>query len=137
MGERLTKKAHHYCAEDIDNEYAFADRDTNVEVLVDKLGQLEDIEEELGCPLDVVFTAMKDGIYYSYDKYDYGWFSLNDEYNEDIPKGRIIFDDAPKLRIPNGIDWVFVGKIKNQPNVICCFVKDYKKTWWLRKDKSE
>ena len=31
-----------------------------------KLGKLEDIEDELGCPLDVVFKALKEGIYHEF-----------------------------------------------------------------------
>lgn len=45
---RLTKKANHYCDTDIDNEYKFVDEDTSIGTIVDKLGQLEDLEEEIG-----------------------------------------------------------------------------------------
>lgn len=30
---------------------------------INKLGKLEDLEEELGCPLEVIIKALKDGIY--------------------------------------------------------------------------
>ena len=33
---------------------------------VEKLGKLEDIEEKLGIPLEVLFKALKDGVYYDY-----------------------------------------------------------------------
>ena len=75
-----------------------------------KLSNLEDIEDELGCPLDVVFRALKNGII--------------DEENEDrdimlvhSKKGywfREFSEDLPKL-----------------------WLKDYKKTWWLKEDLSE
>lgn len=75
-----------------------------------KLGELEDLEDELGCPLNVVFKALKEGII--------------DEENEDrdimivhSKQGywfREFSEDLPKL-----------------------WVKDYKKTWWLKEDLSE
>ena len=34
--------------------------------IIDKLGQLEDIEEELGIDLITLFKALKDGVYYKY-----------------------------------------------------------------------
>ena len=45
---RLTKKTKHYCDTDIDNEYEFADEDTSIGEIVDKLGQLEDLMEKYG-----------------------------------------------------------------------------------------
>jgi len=35
-----------------------------IEEVVDKLGDLEDIEEEMGCPIEVLFKAMKQGLFY-------------------------------------------------------------------------
>ena len=32
--------------------------------LKNKLGKLEDLEDDLGCPLDVVFKAIKNGLIY-------------------------------------------------------------------------
>ena len=45
----------YYPNENIDNEEIF-----------NKLGKLEDIEQELGIPLEVLFKALKDGIYWDY-----------------------------------------------------------------------
>ena len=42
----------YYPNENIDNEEIF-----------NKLGKLEDIEQELGIPLEVLFKALKDGVY--------------------------------------------------------------------------
>lgn len=77
---------------------------------LEKLKHLEDLEDELGCPLDVVFKALKYGII--------------DEENEDrdimivhSKQGywfREFSEDLPKL-----------------------WVKDYKQTWWLKEDLSE
>ena len=77
-----------------------------------KLGKLEDLEEQLGCPLEVVFKALKEGI--------------------------IIDRELPKYKVIIGFE----------ENELCLYIeqkfpkwkyklKDYKKTWWLREDKSE
>lgn len=50
---RLTKNySGDYCAEDV-NEWE----------ITCKLGHLEDLEDELGIPLEVLFKALKEGIY--------------------------------------------------------------------------
>ena len=58
--ERLTYNEvlakQYYPNENIDNEEIF-----------NKLGKLEDIEQELGIPLEVLFKALKDGIYADFD----------------------------------------------------------------------
>ena len=51
---RLTVKIGEY--------YCSPDNETSLKPLYDKLGQLENLEDELGCPLDVVFKAIEDGI---------------------------------------------------------------------------
>lgn len=43
---RLTKKKYLFEDTSIDNEYQFYDEDVSIFEIVDKLGQLEDIEEE-------------------------------------------------------------------------------------------
>ena len=110
---RLTKKKIHYCGTDIDNEYKFADEDVSIEEIVDKLGKLEDIEEQLGCPLDVLVKILlypkirtRFGIR-EIDKIDY--------YVEDDNRGLMIY-------FKNGT----FDKVSN-----------YKKTWWLKEDRSE
>lgn len=53
---RLTKKySHMYTEKNIDG----MDEDETYCQCLNKLGKLEDIEEELGCPLDVVIEALK------------------------------------------------------------------------------
>lgn len=99
---RLTKKVgENYCSQSGD----FYD-------LYNKLGKLEDLEEELGCPLEVLVKALIEGVYYE-DTDNYMIylpvfldFNLDDNY--------ILYYVDEKL-----------------------LTKDYKKTWWLRKDKSE
>lgn len=76
---------------------------------VDKLGKLEDLEEELGCPLEVVIKALKEGIYQS---------------------------DGGRRKYPtieyNGATKKFYFAFGTY-----CNVEDYKKTWWLKEDKRE
>ena len=73
-----------------------------------KLGKLEDLEEQLGCPLDVVFEAIKNGIY---DKKGFHYTVILDlDFLRAYPLD--LFDEKWQL-------------------------SDYKKTWWLKEDKSE
>ena len=71
---RLTNKWKNYYTPKLE---AF-DKNQDITPLLDKLGKLEDLEEQLGCPLEVVFKALEYGIY-----------------AKDLPrdnKGRIIVD---------------------------------------------
>ena len=73
-----------------------------------KLGKLEDLEEQLGCPLDVVFKAIKNGIY---DKKGFHYTVILDlDFLRAYPLD--LFDEKWQL-------------------------SDYQKTWWLKEDKSE
>lgn len=81
------------------------------EEIINKLGKLEDIEEQLGCPLEVLFKALENGIY----TIDKTWYSLVNLYFSD----RNLYCQA---------------KFKNS---IVVHIKDYKKTWWLKEDKTE
>lgn len=73
-----------------------------------KLGKLEDLEEQLGCPLDVVFEAIKNGIY---DKKGFHYTVILDlDFLRAYPLD--LFDEKWQL-------------------------SDYQKTWWLKEDKSE
>ena len=81
--------------------------------IYNKLGKLEDLEDELGCPLDVVFKAIKNGIdgylelILEYDEKDGWYFNAIWKYNDFGDYGNILY------------------------------LKDYKKTWWLKEDLSE
>lgn len=76
---------------------------------LDKLSQLEDIEEELGIDLITLFKALKDGIY---------------KKGRNNLKGYILFDNCPMLS--------FVHKtIETQ------LIEDYGKTWALTREELE
>ena len=82
---------------------------------INKLGRLEDIEEELGCPLEVVFKAMKQGYIYVYDNH----------YN---------FDDytKTKAKITFNNDKFYIGFARNTRRL-----QDYQISWWLKREKDE
>ena len=78
-----------------------------------KLGKLEDLEEELGCPLEVVFKSLKDGIFcVDYD-------------NQEIRKFKVplCFNSTSK-------QFYWSGNNIGYPDL-----KDYQKTWWLKGEK--
>lgn len=80
---------------------------------IDKLGQLEDIEEELGIDLIILLKAVKDGIWvrHPYNSIDYEPF-----------------------RIDYWIDY----KTGEEGMMICGMeIKDYGKTWALTKEELE
>ena len=109
--ERLTK---YKPTPNIMFPYKLIDNGANTELdAIHKLGKLEDIEEELNCPIEVLHEALKNGIY--------GILRGTDKlYNHTV-----IADDKSLYAIPLDIyddQWL---------------IKDYKKTWWLREDKSE
>ena len=119
MEERLTKKQNdHYLPighlyEDVQNGY-------------NKLGQLEDIEEELGVDLIVLFKALKNGIIYKtdygYDEGDYHWNYIDAKY---ISLGMSYYE--PFLVI----------KLEQQPDIEQLELSNYGKTWALTKEELE
>jgi len=93
-----------------------------------KLYELENLEEQLGCPLDVVFKALKQN--YIYEK------GINVYGNYDK---RFIFNKCEYLHLtynPAFESFVIVHLnlgFYDYPVKL----QDYKKTWWLKEDRSE
>ena len=77
---------------------------------INKLGRLEDLEEQIGCPLDVVFKLLNQDYYY--DELGHIWH-------------------LEFINLKNGATQF--GAKGNVPQDL----KNYKKTFWLKKDKSE
>ena len=106
--ERLTYNEvlakQYYPNENIDNEEIF-----------NKLGKLEDIEQELGIPLEVLFKALKDGIWYRNDYYNPSQIDFNFNFKHLIVKY-----------------W-----FKGWEDSDCLEIKDYGKTWWLEEPKEK
>lgn len=112
---RLTKKYGKY-----DKPYCFNckeevrfDNDI-VRQMLYKMGGLEDLEEELGCPLDVVAKAIIQNCIYM------GFLT-------ETEIGLVWEDNEPK----------YVISVEQWENGNQVELKDYKKTWWLIEDKSE
>ena len=109
--ERLTTKTGRYYTVDRYSIFHYEEESESIiDKLSNKLGKLEDLEEEIGCPLEIFFRALKEGIY------NEGMKHFNIEH---------YFVDR------NSFD------IHYNHSVIVFKVSDYKKTWWLKEDKSE
>jgi hypothetical protein len=82
---------------------------TSKQMCLNKLGKLEDLEEQIGCPLDVVVKALKQDYFYTksgkHSRLEFGTY---------------------------GFEWCICYELRTQIRVA-----DYKKTWWLKEDKSE
>lgn len=109
--DRLTKKRINS-----NNDYSIYLKKDFTESLcqaIQKLGKLEDLEEQLGCPIDVVFKALNDGIYYGDNANWMMWVAVDLHINLE-GEYVLYFSDEEYL-----------------------LTKDYKKTWWLKEDRSE
>lgn len=96
--ERLTKKS--------ENKYwlnwSYDEQDA-----IQQLGKLEDLQDELGIPLEVLFKALKEGFY-------------------------VRFVGLPARRLPEYTRFDFYNKKIDE-----CNIKDYGKTWSLDKKDLE
>lgn len=101
---------------------------------IKKLQKLEDIEEELGCPLEVVFKAIEDGIVIIGDINEYAdktlWL--------DTKPIRVLIGEKQSFEEPRLIkynEWCFScygGSYRG-----CVSLKDYGKTWALTREELE
>lgn len=91
-----------------------------------KLGKLEDLEDELGCSLDVVFKALKDKEIIV--KYTYGL-------DEPIEKLKTHKISGLSIYFTDFVFWVYDDIIVD--NEFDVNLKDYKKTWWLKEELKE
>ena len=80
------------------------------------LAKYRKLEEEIGCPLEVVFKAFKNGNI---------WVNKN----EQIVNVYDFYLDC------NNCGYWFLSIGKGYYDIVG--LKDYKKTWWLKEDKSE
>ena len=100
--------------------------------IYNKLGKLEDIETELGCPLEVVFKAIEDGIVIIGDLKENGDITLWSNTKPEIYIGEKHDFEEPRLIKYN--DWCFSCESGSYSG--CVSLKDYDKTWWLKEDRS-
>lgn len=109
---RLTEKNKY------DTHYSFSITKNLLQDAYDKLGKLEDLEEKYDLPLDVLVTLL--------DHYQY-------------------YDEDGHQRIIHSLDMyhkqIMIKKYENDDDIYGYYehlnFKDYKKTWWLKEDKSE
>lgn len=103
--------------------YGREEWETSVQKVINKLGKLEDIEEELGCPLEVMIKALNDGI------------------NVVCFDEKIHFHSSPSL---NKYDEFYFSETYYPYGDSCCDatddsyqvkLSDYQKTWWLKGEK--
>ena len=107
------------------NYYCSPDSETSLKPVYDKLGKLEDIEEKVGCPLEVREKALS-GFYI----HGYGYVSNNDDfiYLRKDDKGyylKVVIHPS-KPTPPHFYGYCDIH-----------YLKDYKKTWFLKEDRSE
>lgn len=138
--ERLTK---HYP----DNLCDYGDGEISDEKLNDiycKLQEFEDLEEQLGCPLDVFIKLISTGELWCEDERmhfnggDYGKLVGSPKWKErfkcETAPIHFSFDDED---LKETEFWAWYHYCSNGSDHIVLKLKDYKKTWWLQKDKSE
>ena len=95
------------------------------DIVLTKLKHFENLEEELGCPLDVVFKALKEGVRYfdgktytTTSKVNYECLLLDIE----LKAFRVMTEPMPY----SNDTWREYDTL---------YLKDYGKTWWLKGDK--
>ena len=112
-----------------DDNDLFIDKNT-FKPLEDELeyaDKCHNLEEQLGCPLEVVFKALDKGFYIDTKK-------VEKEPSWENPK-RISLVGCPKYFRLNL--WYKTIEVDRFGNYLEIWLKDYKKTWWLKEDKSE
>ena len=85
-------------------------------ILKEELFKYRELEKQLGCPLEVLFKAFKNGNI---------WVNKNEQ----------IVNICDFYLDCNGCGYWFLSIGKGYYDIVG--LKDYKKTWWLKKDKSE
>lgn len=124
--ERLTKKDNNYYqfANEVNNDYVVNEFNNNFYL---KLQQLENIEEELGCSIEVLFKAIKDGIYFINIHNELEFLGEALSFNQKITTKKFIFDNS----------WYKCLNDDKKEKSDEIYLEDYKKTWWLKEDRSE
>ena len=87
--------------------------------IADKLGKYEDLQEEFGCPLEVMFRAIDEGVCVSVKILDL-------ETTDTIERPRLYYSDDFKCYCFELLFGEYVVKLK-----------DYQKTWWLKGERDD
>lgn len=103
------------------NYFEYGDGDLEI---FNKLGKLEDIEEELGIPLEVLFKALKDGVYAKFEEGKILETNIKLYYS---------CDNEFKIRVV----CLEIGQYEDFEWEDYLFVKNYGKTWALTREELE
>ena len=112
-----------HLAKEENESYRFDNSDEYKEIYnrVDDKSRIVDyIEEELGCPIEVILKAITEGIYV---------YDVNSNCRKVIKEEPTFILDKDIINEKKGFGFVITGRY--------IYLKDYKKTWWLKEDKSE
>jgi len=92
-----------------------------------KLSNLENWEDKIGCPLEVMFRALNDGFYVDKEQVEKepAW-----ENNKGL--SQIGCPKYFKLNL-----WYKTIEVDRAGHYLEIKLSDYKKTWWLKADRSE
>ena len=93
-----------------------------LEKVYNKLGKLEDLEEEIGCPLDIRCKVVPDSYIYT--------FGTSME-NQDIVTRRKVITISKE-----GI-YISYATVSGKERDMTLSWEAYQKTWWLKQDRSE
>lgn len=99
--------------------------------ICDELIKYKDYEEEIKCPLDVLEKGIKK--FYEYDAINNRMLEYTDDDFENDRYARLEIVVNLNRQEILVIDYMDIADI----DIRRFKLKDYKKTWWLKKDKSE
>lgn len=143
----VSKESCYYLYEDEDTKENFLEkypyaadqwpRWIDINAYISKLGRFEDLEEQLGCPLEVVFEALEKGI-----EYEIG-ITTYDVIGDTIPTKRLEKrKNIKEIKLKKYIDkfaffvpydYSISGIVQND----IVYLKDYGKTWFLKGEKCD
>ena len=100
-------------------EMAYIETKERDELRYEKLGQLEDIEDELGIDLITLFKALKNGVYY---------FTIGKQLTKDYVW---LFDNHINIGAKDKLSYSFMTAFER----LTLLFQDYGKTWALTKEE--
>ena len=102
--------------------------------ICNELIEYKNLDEQLGCPLDVVFKAIVDGIVIIGDINKYTDMTL---WLDTKPTTALIGEkhDFEEPRLITYKEWCFSCNSGSYSG--CVKLKDYKKNWWLKENREE
>lgn len=103
------------------------------EQIIFKLGQLEDLEDKLGCSLEVVFKALKEGIIVPKDQFDLDEENEREYAFSNYIHSNMIIEEEIGLYYFSASEEFYLG-LKTKDGFYDYPLKDHGKTWFLPSD---